>query len=54
LSHDDFIKLLNSIKLLNNEQLKIAKQLLKKMENTKIMGLSEEELDFIQSVILSS
>lgn len=54
LSHDDFLHFLNSVKRLNSEQIKVVNRTLKNLENKQTGLLSDEERDFIQSILYAS
>ncbi|MGR5159894.1 hypothetical protein [Vibrio owensii] len=50
LANEEFLRLLDSVKLLNNQQIKLVSMALKNKENEKQTILSEDEKSFLQSL----
>ncbi|OLQ92230.1 hypothetical protein BIY21_12395 [Vibrio ponticus] len=54
MSQDEFLQLLESLKLLNHQQVTQVSQFIAKKQSPQAEILSEEERLFLQSVILSN
>ncbi|WP_185067037.1 hypothetical protein [Vibrio ponticus] len=54
MSQDEFLRLLESLKLLNHQQVTQVSKLIAKQQSPQAEILSEEERHFLQSVMLSN
>ena len=54
MSNDEFLILLNSVKLLNENQIKVMTRTLQNIESEQLSVLSEEEKAFLQSMFCAA